>query len=365
MDSVKTASPVEYRCPNCDGILAFESGTQNLTCQFCSTDFEVQTVLDYNEVIQSIEGEELEWETYGADSGSGSWSEEETKHLISYICQSCSGEIITEQSTAVTSCPYCDNNIFIPQQFADDFRPDYVIPFQFSKEQAKETLRQYYKGKFLLNPCFSNENHLDEIKGIYVPFWLFDCKTRSDLHYKGTKVRMYTTPSHNVTETKHFSIHRSGALEFQRIPADGSVKMDDTYMEAIEPFDYRQLVDFNPAYLAGFLADKYDVPSEKMQKRVDERIKSTVVDSFTPRGYQSVKIADANVKLEENEVRYALLPVWVLNTRYQGELFTFMMNGQTGKMVGKLPVDKKRFLGLFGGISSLLFLASMLVIWFL
>lgn len=348
---------LEYRCPNCDGTLSFSSESQKLTCPYCDTEFDTKTIQEYNQAIDATKAQDCQWENYQASSGEGTWAEGETDNLVVHICRSCNGEIVAEKTTAVTSCPYCDNNIFIPQQFADELKPDYVIPFKLNKEQAKEALRNFYKGKPLLNPCFKTENHLDEIKGLYVPFWLFNCDTNNELHYKTTKIRSYSDARYHYTETKHFSVHRAGTLNFDKIPADGSSKMNDTYMEAIEPFYYQELKKFTPAYFAGYLADKYDVSAEQLQKRINDRIRTSVIQKFEPRGYASVQSTGANIRAVKNEVHYALLPVWVLNTKYNGTLYTFMMNGQTGKMVGKLPVDKGRcaamFCGIFGGLSLL------------
>lgn len=348
------STTIEYRCPNCDGTLSFQSESQQLACPYCESELDAAAVKEYNDAITQSDSAP-QWETYRAESGSGGWDAQERENLVIHICKSCNGEIMTDKNTAVTSCPYCDNNVFIPSQFAEELRPDYVIPFKVNKEQAKEALREFYRGKPLLNPCFKSENHLDEIQGIYVPFWLYDCDTVSNIHYKTTRVRSYREPRNMVTETTHYSVYRGGNANFDKIPADGSSKMNDTYMESIEPFFYKDLVSFNPTYLAGFLADKYDVSSQKLQPRINERIRNSVVNAFTPNGYASVKPVNSDIQTKNSTVHYALLPVWVLNTRYKGELHTFMMNGQTGKLVGSLPVDKGRALGMFSGIFCALF----------
>lgn len=357
---------LEYRCPHCNGTLNFDSGSQQLTCPFCDTEFEAQSVREYNEAIDAVsQSDQCEWETYQAETGSGAWANEERSHLVTHICKSCNGEIVAEKTTAVTTCPYCDHNVFIPQQFADELRPDYVIPFRLNKEQAKEALRDFYKGKPLLNPCFKRENHLDEIKGIYVPFWLYDCGTSSDLQYKGTKIRKYSDSRNHYTETKHYAIHRSGNLDFVKIPADGSSKINDTYMESLEPFHYQELKPFTPAFFAGYLADKYDVSAEQLQGRINERVRNSIIETFQPKGYATVQPVSSSIRMDKNQVHYALLPVWILNTKYHGKLHTFMMNGQTGKLVGKLPVDKGRCLSMFLGIFASLSLLTSGIIWFL
>ncbi len=355
----------EYRCPNCDGTLSFESDSGQLNCPFCDTELSVEGVEEYNRAIREVETQDYRWERYEAESGLGTWTAQESAKLKVHICKSCKGEIIAESTTAVTSCPYCDNNLFIPQQFADDLRPDYVIPFQLNKEQAKECLREFYKGKLLLNPCFKQENHLDEIKGLYVPFWLFDCDTKSEVQYKATKVRSYSDARYNYVETKHYSIQRSGQVNFHKIPADGSSKLDDTLMESLEPYDYRKLTQFTPAYFAGYMADCYDVEAEQLRSRINQRIRNSVEECFRPRGYATVSTVNVNIKTEKNQIGYALLPVWVLNTRYHGELHTFYINGQTGKIVGKLPTDRSRGLGLFFGSFFLLGALSSALVWLL
>lgn len=361
------STTLEYRCPNCDGTLSFRSETQQLTCPFCDSELDAQGVKEYNQAIDrsNSQTQAPEWETYASNSGSGAWNPDETANLVVHHCRSCNGEIVADKNMAVSSCPYCDNNIFVPSQFADELRPDYVIPFKLNKEQAKDALREFYKGKPLLNPCFKRENQLDEIKGLYVPFWLYDCDTTSEIHYKTTRVKHRSDSRNNYTTTEHFSVYRSGKANFDKIPADGSSKMNDTFMEALEPYYYNDLVEFTPAYFAGYLADKYDVSPEKLEKRINTRVRSSVIEAFTPRGYASVTPVNSSIQTHKSSVSYALMPVWVLNTQYHGELHTFMMNGQTGKLVGKLPVDKGRVAMMFSGIFASIFLLSSAIIHFL
>ncbi|MFI3250572.1 MAG: hypothetical protein R3Y07_06385 [Eubacteriales bacterium] len=349
---------IEYRCPNCNATLRFDSQVQQLTCDYCETELTTEAIREYSDTLHTTEDKDCEWESYGPNDGSGTWSTSESNDLVVHICKSCGGEIVAEKTTAVTACPYCDNNVFVPSQFSDDLKPDYVIPFKLNKEQAKSALRGFYKGKVLLNPLFKTENHLDEVRGVYVPFWLFDCDTDSDIHYKATKVRHYSDSKFNYTETKHYSVKRGGSANFYKIPADGSSKMDDTTMESMEPYHYKDLVEFDLSYFAGYLADKYDVDSKELQNRVNTRIHNSLVEAFRPRGYNTTVVQGANIRATDRKVSYALLPVWILNTKYKGMLHTFMINGQTGKVVGKLPIDKLRCAGLFCSIAGLISLIT-------
>jgi hypothetical protein len=220
-------------------------------------------------------------------------------------------------------------------------KPDYVIPFALNKNAAQKALKAFYQGKRLLPNSFSDDNNINNIQGIYVPFWLFDAKVQAHIRYKATKKKTWSDSNYRYTKTDHYSLTRDGGLDFEKIPVDGSEKMDDSYMDAIEPFDYSKMKDFETAYLSGYTAEKYDVDAEKSKERAAKRIKSTVEGEFAKSitGFSSVVPESSSVNVESGNVSYALFPVWILNTKYRGENYAFMMNAQSGRLVGKLPSD--------------------------
>ena len=227
-------------------------------------------------------------------------------------------------------------------QLSGDLRPDLVIPFKLDKEAAKEAYQKHITGKRLLPKVFKDQNHIDEIKGVYVPFWVYNAKSDADIRYKATRTRTYNTPTHHCVETSYYSIVRGGTLDFERVPVDGSTKMADDLMESIEPYNFFEAVDFQTAYLSGYLAERYDVSMEDSRSRASERIKKSTEDTFrsTVNGYATVTRESGSVSIGDGKTRYVLYPVWLLNTTWQDKKFTFAMNGQTGKFVGDLPVDK-------------------------
>ena len=180
-------------------------------------------------------------------------------------------------------------------------------------------------------------------------------------------MRHWSDSNFIYTETSFYSITRSGSIGFERVPVDGSSKMDDALMESIEPFDFSDAVDFQTAYLSGFFADKYDVDSEQSISRANERIKKSTEDAFasTVNGYSTVTTVASGIHLENGVAKYALYPVWLLNTSWKGEKYTFAMNGQTGKFVGDLPMDKGAFnkwlFGIAGAVSATVFGISYLI----
>lgn len=341
----------EYKCPACGGAIEFDSTIQKMKCPYCDTEFEVESLRAFDEQLKEEQPDSTNWQR----PAGGEWQEEETEGMNVYGCKSCGGEIVVDSSTSATSCPFCDNPVVIMGQFKGALRPDYIIPFKLDKNAAKEKLSQHLKGKTLLPKVFKDQNHINEIKGVYVPFWLFDADVDANVRYEATKVRTWSDSDYNYTETSHYSVLRKGEIAFERVPVDGSSKMDNDLMESIEPYNFEDAVEFQTAYLAGYLADKYDVEEEQSVDRANERIKYSTEKAFesTVKGYDTVTPENTNIKLSNGEAKYALYPVWLLNTIWKGNKYVFAMNGQTGKFVGDLPLDKAAYWKWFGLITAI------------
>ncbi|MCK9524932.1 MAG: hypothetical protein M0R49_03295, partial [Limnochordia bacterium] len=221
--------------------------------------------------------------------------------------------------------------------------------------------------KKLLPQVFKDQNHLEEVKGVYVPFWLFDAETEADIEYEATRVRAWSDSQYRYRETSFFRNYRSGQIGFSRVPVDGSTVIDDLLTQSIEPFELADAVSFQTAYLAGYFANKYDVDAKEAEAVANNRIENSTARVFeeTVNGFDLVRPIRTNIRLKGGKVEYALLPVWILSTKWQGESFTFAMNGQTGKFVGDLPLDRGAYWKLFGkvfGITAAVLLAVSLTI---
>ena len=333
---------LEYKCPCCGGKIEFDSSLQQMKCPYCDTTFDVETLKGYDDVLKEEQPqEELHWQTEAGKQ----WEQDETERMGVYTCRSCGGEIVAEATTAATHCPFCGNPVVLTGRLAGDLKPDLVIPFKLDKEAAKAGLRRHMQGKRLLPKLFRSENHLDEIKGVYVPFWLFDADVDASIRYRATRTRVWSDANYNYTETSHFSLLRAGSVGFDNVPVDGSRKMADELMESIEPFDIREAVDFQTAYLSGYLADRYDVNARDSIQRANGRIRESTEQVFagTTQGYVTVIPESTNIRLANGKAKYALYPVWLLSTSWNGQKYTFAMNGQTGKFVGDLPMDKAAY----------------------
>lgn len=368
------AQIAEYKCPACTGPLHFVGESGKLECDYCGSTYDVAEIealyagqeAGAKAAFQEAEakekngepGEEPAWDTSALQ---GDWGAD-GEGMKAYNCPSCGAELICDATTAATSCPYCGNNTIVPGQFGGTMKPDYVIPFKLDKKAAVAALKKHYSKKFFLPRAFSSGNHLEEVQGIYVPFWLFDAGAEADCRFHATRSHTHTDGDCRVTVTEHFDVRRSGTMEFERIPVDGSKKMPDDYMDSIEPFDYAGLKSFSTAYLPGYLADKYDVIAQESMERADRRCHNSAFDQMRRdiSGYEVVNQVGGNVRLHRGKVHYVLMPVWTLRTRWKNQDYLFMMNGQTGKMVGDLPVSNGKVTAFFSVLAVTL---SGLMLW--
>lgn len=335
---------VSYKCPCCGAPLSFVPGHDKVSCEYCSNEFDVKTVEDlYNKqealANKAAAAQEGGWKT---DEAGSEWGEQETDTMKAFTCESCGAEIVSDENTIATECCYCGNPTMLPERFGGMLKPDYVIPFKKSKEDAVAALKEFYKGKRLLPDVFTANNRVEAIQGLYVPFWLFDSQVDAAADFKANRSLSYDDGDERVTETSYYDCQRSGVAEFAKIPVDGSTKMDDTFMESIEPFDYSEMQPFTTAYLPGYLAEKYDVSAEDSVAHADERIDNSMIELLgkTLENYDGSDLTNSYINKVNGDVKYALAPVWILTTKFEGTSYTFMMNGQTGKFVGKLPIDK-------------------------
>lgn len=349
-------SVLEYKCPCCGSALVFDEKLQKLRCDACENSFDVDT-------LEKLADEKSDVSFQWDERTESRWTEEEQAEMHSFSCPSCGGEIMTDATTAATFCPYCESPAIIGSRLDQALRPDGVVPFQTSKADAQAAFLRFCKNKPLLPKFFVQQQRIEKITGIYVPFWLYDCQCQISGRYKATRVHRWSDARYHYTKTDHFLLHRDGTMDFEGIPMDGATKMDNAIMESIEPFDYSKIVDFKTAYLSGFFADKYDVAAKDGHTRVQQRIETTAESAVmgTCLGYSSVVPTYRNLQVSHGKCRYVLLPVWMLHTKYKDKTYVFAMNGQTGKLTGSLPISTKRCWGWFGIIGGAVAAFSLLV----
>lgn len=326
-------------CPNCGGTMQFDPQAGKLKCIFCDSLFTQEEA----EAFFNQQNEEEEIKESGSDWG------DLAEGMRAYSCNTCGAEIICDQNTAATKCPYCDNTTVIEAQFSGAIKPDFVIPFAFTKEQAMEKYKSYYEKRKLIPKDFLTGSKVEEIQGVYVPFWLYDGSVNIDAEFEAAD----KTETDKEIIRKIYKAERRGTVSFENVPADASKRMPDDIMDSVEPFTFADLKPFSMTYMPGFLAERFDVEGDDDLQRAEKR----VVNSAKQKTKETVKHNEVTEKRGDYKVnytkkKYAMLPIWYLTTSWQGKQWNFAMNGQTGKFTGDLPIDNTK-LGLITGGSAI------------
>ena len=351
-------STASYNCPCCGGPLKFSGESGRLECAACGNSYEPEAL----EMLNASEsGEQISFER----PKEGFRTEEGVQ---AYLCKNCGAELITEDTTTAAECPYCGSPTILPDRIEGSVKPEKVVPFVVTKEQAQKQFEDYFKGKRLLPNIFlSSRNRISEMRRLYVPYWLFGCDARADMVYDAEKKRTERRGEWEITRTAHYAVRRRGGMRFEDIPVDGSVRLDDRLTESLEPYDLSAAIPFRSAVLAGAMADHADADCEACEKRAVERVEHSVAQAMreTVKGYTSVTERSQSIRTQNGRATPALLPVWLITTEKEGKTYTFAINGQTGKLTCDVPADKKKALiwggGMFAGLCGIVALILALM----
>ncbi|MBQ4256879.1 MAG: hypothetical protein II714_04415 [Oscillospiraceae bacterium] len=322
------------KCPNCGGELKWEAESQLLVCEYCDSNFTEEEVSHLTEG-QTPDAEEIaQGEAFSQDTDL-------------YICNSCGAQIFSDHATAATFCYYCHNPVTLTGRLSGEFRPEKVIPFKVARENAVLMFQEHCRKKWFLPGDFTKLSTMEKLTGLYVPFWLADANVEAYADYTATRSHKSRRGDTTHVRVDTFSLTREAQMSYNGVPADGSRKIDDTIMDAIEPFDYRELKDFDISYLAGLYCDKYDVDKAEVLGRIRTRIEAGAVkrlrEDIAPM-YETVTEKNHRIRMLGVRWHYMMMPVWFFTYKYAGKVYEFAMNAQTGKVAGQYPVSKLKML---------------------
>lgn len=320
---------ITYNCPHCGANIVDLDAHHEYTCPYCSSTFtldQVQAIVD--EKLKNVQQRDQK-------------NKEFKETATTYTCKNCGAQVISDTNTVATFCLYCHSQNIVVDRASNDLAPDKILPFTVTKDKALQGFQSWVKGVSFLPDDFCSDNQLQKLTTLYAPFWLFNYHADFEVSGTGTKLRHWSANSYRYTETSYYSVHKKGSLKFNPIPIDGSIALNNNTMAKLEPFDLSKLEDFKMAYLVGHYADTYDDDKDKIKADLEAQVNMKAqnqVHSITS-GYATFKSEVETAKLVSDYDSYALLPLWFLNYKYNGEDYVYTMNGQTGKVVGDLPID--------------------------
>ena len=339
-------------CPSCGAGLRFEIETQQMYCDHCLGHFHPAELYD---------------------KLSDDAKTEKTFDSFVYVCPSCGGEIqTTDKNDAVGFCPYCGGASMIYDKIRKEWKPDFLIPFQVTKEQCKQLYCDEVKKHPFVSKKYRDAQLIESFRGIYMPYCEMGgtlsgtVKLRADSHEQNVGNYNYETRRYDVKGQAEFTV-AGGASH------DASVAFDDHLSERLEPFDKRSQRRFAPGYLCGFYAEAGDIEAGDYAMLAREDMKDALYTAMQsdPEMKKALNSKDLRLKkhdpedslpVEVNVGRRMLYPVWFMSYRRGNKITYATVNGQTGKVAADLPLSPLRILlaalGCAAVIFGLLFLAS-------
>ena len=348
-----------YKCPNCNGALEYNPATDRMECEFCGNGFllaEIEAAQQKVEHTYNQQSGERKVIVNGEGSqeirsGSAAQNEEQEVDFLAnidtmecniYTCTSCGAELAVNDSEAATFCAYCGQPTVVFSRVSQELKPQSIVLFRINKEQAVNGIRERLKKSFFVPKEIKNFS-VDKVRGIYIPNWVFD------IHYYDMQHWEVTNSDNKIIN----NFEREAECMLKGLTLDASKKLDDELSQRLEPFDVRTRKPFESGYLSGYYADKYDFDEDRMRTYAYWRAKQL----FDAQIKETIPASNAQLKLSFpkriiKNVEYTLLPVWFVTFRYNYENYTIAVNGQTGKVVGTVPYDKRKVGALFGGIAA-------------
>ena len=389
---------MEYKCPKCGAPISFNPDKQLFSCEYCGADTtveEIQKLYAQQEQTETVNEREVKHSEQEQQKAQAKGEEFDEDAIVSYVCPSCGAEVITAASTAATECYYCQNPVVLGSRLSGEYRPDFVIPFTLNKDKAVDAFMKFCGKKKFLPAGFANKTQVEKMQGVYFPYYYVDEQMQASMTATGKKVRHWTSGNRRYTETSTYRLFRTGDIEICNVfeealrDKDSEKKVQpgqptsnrqqnaqqamsylDQYkaskrhemLQCVHPFDVSKAQPFSMSYLSGFKAEKREIGRQDIEgdiaRRMDEYAKSLLEDTMT--GYEGVSSESYNDRTLNQIWRYTLLPVWIVTYKYKGEILPFAINGQTGKIYGKLPVAGGKLL-LWGAIvAAIVFILATL-----
>ncbi len=334
---------LDHTCPSCGAKITFEPKTQTWDCEYCGSKFTLEELKKHqNAASDNVNQKKLS---------------KSHKKIDVFRCDNCGAEIMADEHTTATFCVYCGSTAILKERIEEGVPPTLIIPFKNEKEDAIIAFKKVVK-KPLTPGAFKSEKNIEKITGVYIPFWAHDLEGNGLIQYDAVDKRTWRSGDYIYTETRRYDVEVDGHIIFDKVLTDASSRFDDALMDSLEPFQFQDLVEYNHAYLSGFFAEKYDVEQEQGFERAKTRCYNTCMNMMNARAGHHLRTVRSNAfQLNFNECYCIMLPVWMVNIKYKNKIYTFAMNGDTGKIVGNIPIGVGKIL-LW---SALLFLGFFLI----
>lgn len=356
---------ISFKCPACGGPLKWDAAKQRYTCEYCRSEY-AESEFSAAEKVEETGGAVSAEEAAHTGHGSGKTGDGQVKV---YNCPSCGAQVVTDATTAASFCYYCHNPIVLSDKLSGDFHPDAVIPFAIDEKKAKQIFTDWI-GKHRYVPAdFYSPEQIEKFSAVYFPYWVYSAKVTGTARGKGERERVWTEGDSRLTETSVYEIHKDGDMPVDNLSRIALKKASAVLCESVAPFDYAKMRPFEYGYLSGYQAEARDIDSKELEDDVRKEITEFAENQLrmeVESQYARTFLSTLSARIRSEEWKYVLMPVWTLTYKGPyGKMYYFSINGDSGKTVGELPVDKKSLIRLFFTVAIPVLIVLILLFHFL
>lgn len=361
-----------YKCPNCDGPLTWNADKGKFVCDYCRSVFTEDELKALTPAQSKTEEQEArtEQEASAADEISSNTDESpkskpDMPKMRIYLCPSCGAEISTDATTAATTCYYCHNPIVLSDKLADDYTPDYIIPFSVDRKKAEQIFTDWIGKQKYVPSDFYNKKQIDRLTGVYFPYWVYDAKVHGTISGTAARVNIRRLGAVEQVETSVYDIGNSGDMDIHALSRIALKKASRVLCESVMPFDTSQIREFAPGYLQGYAAEIRDIDKQDIEADIKREVAEFAEEKMkneNTSGCERVDVCSCSSSIVSEHYSYALMPVWTVTYKARdGKIYYFSINGSNGKTCGELPADSGKLLKLFLTVFIPVFVILLLV----
>lgn len=335
MSNFKQQNVAQHKCPNCGATLVFDAESGQLRCEHC------EGLVNFEKSDAVVERDFEELVTFKT------WKDGD---VATFRCSNCGAVEVAPRTALATSCPYCSAPVVIDDDALAVVKPDTIIPFEFSPNQAAAQLTAWRKKKIFAPNKFRKHLKADSVKGVYVPAWTFDAQTSSAYNgtvgYRRTRTvrRDGKTYTETYTEWKH--VHGVIPASFDDVTIRANENVPQQYFKQLQPFPQSKYMVFDDEYLAGYLADHYTLEPleafEQAKKIMEQDVRRMIVHQHHADMEGNL---DVDMQVISKSFKYVFLPVYIAATRYNKKIYNQYVSGiyqndkKQARVCGKSPVS--------------------------
>ncbi len=327
------------QCSSCGGNTVYDPSTGTLKCPFCGNEQELEKT--FHNVIEHDFLKALEENNHSWDDGERVFN-----------CKNCGAETILNEHRIADFCSFCGSSHITLSDHGAGIKPALIVPFKISQEEAVEKFKSWVKKRYFAPTKLIQSYTLNTLSGAYIPYWTFDAETSSSYivrigtYYYVTVTRtvMQDGKPTQVTEQVRKISWRTETGHYREFFDDvlirASNNVANNLIHKVEPFALSELVDYQSAYLSGFLAERYSIPLNDGWHEATSVIDGHIRNGIYGQVYGDVvEIVNVDTDYEDITYKHILLPIWISSFHFNKKMYRFLVNGQTGRVTGQSPIS--------------------------